>query len=149
MAADGRVSSRRLMQKMKNLSKVKLVDASFIWTEPHSKRIKMKVRNLTLWYLLTSNLIKHDDASCIVSATTHFLSLLFMPISLRRSLSVFSHQVTIQKQVQAGAVLQQTFVAEFVVEDHHCDSCTRAAANPDQWTAVVQVKQWCCENCFM
>ena len=31
-------------QKMKNLSKVKLVDASFIWTEPHSKRIKMKVR---------------------------------------------------------------------------------------------------------
>ena len=48
-------------------------------------------------------------------------------------------QVTIQKEVQAGAVLQQVFVAEFVVEDHFCDSCTRVAANPDQWVAVVQV----------
>ena len=49
-------------------------------------------------------------------------------------------QVTIQKEVQAGAVLQQVFVAEFVVEDHFCDSCTRVAANPDQWVAVVQVR---------
>ena len=50
-------------------------------------------------------------------------------------------QVTLQKEVQAGAVLQQVFVAEFVVEDHFCDSCTRVAANPDQWVAVVQVSR--------
>lgn len=30
-------------QRIKNLSKVRLVDASFIWTEPHSKRLKVKV----------------------------------------------------------------------------------------------------------
>ncbi|CAI5503965.1 unnamed protein product [Closterium sp. Naga37s-1] len=79
------------LKRMKNLNKVKLVDASFIWTEPHSKRIKIKV--------------------------------------------------TIQKEVLSGAVLQQTFVTEYVVEDHMCDACTRSAANPDQWVAVVQLRQ--------
>ena len=33
------------LQKIKGLNKeVKLVDASFIWTEPHSKRIKVSRR---------------------------------------------------------------------------------------------------------
>ncbi|CAI5987054.1 unnamed protein product [Closterium sp. NIES-64] len=41
----------------------------------------------------------------------------------------------------SGAVLQQTFVTEYVVEDHMCDACTRSAANPDQWVAVVQLRQ--------
>ena len=31
------------LKKVKGLSKVKLVDAGFIWTEPHSRRLKMKV----------------------------------------------------------------------------------------------------------
>ena len=31
------------VKKVKGLSKVKLVDAGFIWTEPHSRRLKMKV----------------------------------------------------------------------------------------------------------
>eukprot|EP00271_Cylindrocystis_brebissonii_P020407 TRINITY_DN6737_c1_g1_i1.p1 TRINITY_DN6737_c1_g1~~TRINITY_DN6737_c1_g1_i1.p1 ORF type:complete len:549 (+),score=117.80 TRINITY_DN6737_c1_g1_i1:510-2156(+) len=79
------------LKRMKNLSKVKLVDASFVWTEPHSKRIKVKL--------------------------------------------------TIQKDVLNGAILQQSFVAEYVVEDHMCDQCSRAAANPDQWIACVQVRQ--------
>eukprot|EP00850_Spirogloea_muscicola_P016745 SM000138S00052 [mRNA] locus=s138:279441:282508:- [translate_table: standard] len=70
---------------------VKLVDAGFVWTEPHSKRLKVKL--------------------------------------------------TIQKEVFNGAILQQSFVVEYVVEDHMCDSCARAAANPDQWVAVVQVRQ--------
>lgn len=30
-----------LLRKMKGLSKVRLVDAKFLWTEPHSRRIKM------------------------------------------------------------------------------------------------------------
>jgi len=41
------LESRELMaiclKKLKGLAKVKLVDASFIWTEPHSKRIKLKL----------------------------------------------------------------------------------------------------------
>lgn len=31
------------LKKIPGLSKVKLVDASFVWTEPHSKRIKLKL----------------------------------------------------------------------------------------------------------
>ena len=41
------LESRELMalclKKLKNLSKVKLIDANFVWTEPHSKRIKVCV----------------------------------------------------------------------------------------------------------
>lgn len=79
------------LKRIKNLSKLKLVDAGFIWTEPHSKRLKVKI--------------------------------------------------TVQKEVFNGAILQQTFVAEYTVEDHMCDACARVAANPDQWIAVVQVRQ--------
>lgn len=31
------------LKKLKGLSRVKLVDASFVWTEPHSKRLKVKL----------------------------------------------------------------------------------------------------------
>lgn len=31
------------LKKLKGLNKVKLVDAAFIWTEPHSRRIKIKI----------------------------------------------------------------------------------------------------------
>uniref|UniRef100_A0A914S8T1 60S ribosomal export protein NMD3 n=1 Tax=Parascaris equorum TaxID=6256 RepID=A0A914S8T1_PAREQ len=47
--------------------RVRLTDASFIWTEPHSKRIKVKL--------------------------------------------------TIQKEIMSGAVLQQTFVVEFIIQN--------------------------------
>mmetsp|Transcript_61968 Transcript_61968/g.146760 ORF Transcript_61968/g.146760 Transcript_61968/m.146760 type:complete len:225 (+) Transcript_61968:193-867(+) len=32
-----------LIKRLRGLNKVKLVDASFIWTEPHSKRLKIKL----------------------------------------------------------------------------------------------------------
>jgi nonsense-mediated mRNA decay protein 3 len=31
------------LKRLKGLSKVHLVDAGFVWTEPHSKRIKVKL----------------------------------------------------------------------------------------------------------
>ncbi|KAI5785504.1 NMD3 family-domain-containing protein [Peziza echinospora] len=31
------------LRKLKGLSKVRIIDASFIWTEPHSKRLKVKI----------------------------------------------------------------------------------------------------------
>ena len=68
---------------------MKLVDAGFIWTEPHSKRLKLKL--------------------------------------------------TVQAEVFNGAILQQTFVVDFVVEDNMCLDCTKHAANPNQWVAVAQV----------
>ena len=79
------------LKRIRGLSKVKLVDAGFVWTEPHSRRLKTKL--------------------------------------------------TVQKEVYNGTILQQSFVVEFVVEGFMCEHCTRAAGNPNQWVAVVQVRQ--------
>uniref|UniRef100_A0A673B9E4 60S ribosomal export protein NMD3 n=1 Tax=Sphaeramia orbicularis TaxID=375764 RepID=A0A673B9E4_9TELE len=79
-----------LMLKEYFLVQVRLIDAGFLWTEPHSKRIKMKL--------------------------------------------------TIQKEVMNGAILQQVFVVEFVVQSQMCDDCHRVEAK-DFWKAVVQVRQ--------
>ncbi|GMK56739.1 hypothetical protein CspeluHIS016_0305790 [Cutaneotrichosporon spelunceum] len=72
------------------LQKVRLIDASFIWTEPHSRRIKLKI--------------------------------------------------TIQKEVLANTVLQQTFELTLVVHTGQCPQCTRLAAK-NTWKASVQVRQ--------
>ncbi|MBA0733200.1 hypothetical protein Gogos_017236 [Gossypium gossypioides] len=74
-----------------DLKKVRLVNAEFIWTEPHSKRIKVKLK--------------------------------------------------VQKEVLNGAILEQSYVVEYVLQDHMCESCTRFQANPDQWVASVQLRQ--------
>jgi len=78
------------LKKLKGLNKVRLVDAAFIWTEPHSRRIKVKL--------------------------------------------------TIQKEVLNGAILQQAFVVEFVVNSQMCSDCQRAEAK-DYWKSNVQVRQ--------
>ncbi|RHN63526.1 hypothetical protein MtrunA17_Chr4g0059211 [Medicago truncatula] len=72
------------LQKNMNVNKVKLVNAEFIWTEPHSKRVKVKV--------------------------------------------------SVQKEVYNGAILQQSYLVEYVQQDHMCESCSRVQANPDQRT---------------
>ncbi|XP_061992787.1 uncharacterized protein LOC133710667 [Rosa rugosa] len=79
------------IRRVKNLNKVKLVHAEFIWTEPHSKRIKVKLK--------------------------------------------------VQKEVLNGALLEQSFVVEYVQQEHMCEPCSRAQANPDQWVASVQLRQ--------
>ncbi len=68
---------------------MKLVDAGVVWTEPHSRRLKVKL--------------------------------------------------TIQAEVMNGAILQQSFVVEYVVEPHMCMDCTRANTNSNVWTACAQV----------
>ena len=68
---------------------MKLVDAGFIWTEPHSRRLKVKV--------------------------------------------------TVQAEVFNGAILQQSFVVEYVIETHMCPDCEKQNANPNTWIAAVQV----------
>lgn len=39
-----------------------------------------------------------------------------------------------------GAILQQGFVVEYVVENHMCLDCTRANTNINHWAACVQVR---------
>lgn len=47
------------LKKLKGLNKVRLVDAGFIWTEPHSRRIKVKltiqkeVKQVTMVMMMT------------------------------------------------------------------------------------------------
>lgn len=77
------------IKRIRGMQKVKLVDAGFIWTEPHSMRLKVKL--------------------------------------------------TVQAEVMNGAILQQSFVVEFVVERHMCPACNRQNANPNSWIACVQV----------
>ncbi|VDN03510.1 unnamed protein product [Thelazia callipaeda] len=82
-----------LLKKLKPvMTKVRLTDASFVWTEPHSKRVKLKL--------------------------------------------------TVQSEVMTGAVLQQSFIVEFVIMNQMCDDCRRAEAK-DFWRACVQVRQKC------
>lgn len=80
------------VKRLKNLNKVlRLIHAEFIWTEPHSKRLKVKLK--------------------------------------------------VQKEVLNGAVLEQSYIVEYVVQDQMCESCSRVQANPDQWVAAVQLRQ--------
>lgn len=78
------------LKKIKSLATVTLIDASFIWTEPHSRRLKVKL--------------------------------------------------TIQKEVIGGALLEQTFVVEYVVNRNMCEACHRIEAK-DFWNAITQVRQ--------
>ncbi|KAM3283395.1 60S ribosomal export protein NMD3 [Capsicum chacoense] len=79
------------IKRLKNLNKVKLVHAEFIWTEPHSKRIKVRLK--------------------------------------------------VQKEVLNGAVLEQSYIVEYVVQDQMCELCSKLQVNPDQWVAAVQLRQ--------
>ena len=69
---------------------VRLVDAGWIWTEPHSMRLKVRL--------------------------------------------------TVQKEVQAGTILQQSFTVVFVVRNQQCLEC-QAEFRQGSWKAVVQVRQ--------
>ncbi|WOL18574.1 60S ribosomal export protein NMD3 [Canna indica] len=73
------------------LRRLRLVHAEFIWTEPHSKRLRLRAK--------------------------------------------------VQAEVIHGAILEQSHVVELTIHDRLCDSCTRVQANPDQWTAAVQLRQ--------
>lgn len=81
----------KVAHRLSYSAQVKLVDAGFIWTEPHSRRLKVKL--------------------------------------------------TVQAEVLNGAILQQSFVVEFVVETNMCPDCARQAANPNSWVACVQLRQ--------
>ena len=70
--------------------KVRLVDAGWIWTEPHSMRLKVRL--------------------------------------------------TVQKEVQSGTILQQSFTVVFVVRNQQCTEC-QAEFRQGSWKSLVQVRQ--------
>lgn len=70
--------------------KVHLTDASWIWTEPHSMRLKVRL--------------------------------------------------TVQREVQVGTILQQSFTVEFIVRNQQCSEC-QAEFRQGSWKSLVQVRQ--------
>ena len=40
-----------------------------------------------------------------------------------------------------GAILQQSFVVDYIVENNMCPDCNRANANPNSWNASLQLRQ--------
>eukprot|EP00967_Tisochrysis_lutea_P085792 scaffold120598_cov25-Tisochrysis_lutea.AAC.3 len=54
-----------------------------------------------------------------------------------------------QAEVFNGAILQQSFVVDFVVENHMCPDCNRFNANPNSWTACAQVRVTLGQNIFV
>ena len=53
----------------------------------------------------------------------------------------FKVRLRVQKEVHNGAIFEQSYVVVYVVQDQLCQSCFRVHANPDQWVAVVQLRQ--------
>lgn len=53
-----------------------------------------------------------------------------------------SLQVVVQKEIDTGAVLQQTFEVEYTVGHQFCSDCHRVEAK-DFWKATLQVKYLC------
>ncbi|KAL0229774.1 hypothetical protein PCE1_003338 [Barthelona sp. PCE] len=79
-----------LLKKMRGLKSVKLIDSQFVWTEPHSKRLEIKL--------------------------------------------------TVQKEVMGSAVLEQSFLVMFVVENTQCPNCAREYTD-HTWKGLCQVRQ--------
>lgn len=95
------LESRELMSLcLKNVSglnktniggdKIMLVDAGWIWTEPHSMRLKVRL--------------------------------------------------TVQKEVQRGTIVEQSFVVVFIVRNQQCTEC-QAEFRQGSWKSLVQVRQ--------
>ncbi|XP_047056102.1 60S ribosomal export protein NMD3-like [Lolium rigidum] len=81
---------RRVQRPLPRLG-LSLTAAEFVFTEPHSKRLKLRLR--------------------------------------------------LRREVLRGVALEQDHAVEFAVHDRLCDACGRARADPDQWCAVVQLRQ--------
>lgn len=80
-----------LLKKIKGINKeVKVVDADFVYTEPHSMRLKIRL--------------------------------------------------TVQKEVYVGAILQQQFIVEYIMNNMQCPDCARSYTE-HMWNTVVQVRQ--------
>lgn len=69
---------------------MRLVNAGWVWTEPHSMRLKVRL--------------------------------------------------TVQKEVQRGTILQQSFVVTFIVRNQQCVEC-QAEFRQGSWKSLVQVRQ--------
>jgi nonsense-mediated mRNA decay protein 3 len=50
-------------------------------------------------------------------------------------------RMKLQKGFLNGAILKQSYVVEYVLQEHLCESCLSMQTNPDQWVAAVHLRQ--------
>lgn len=88
-----------LLKRIRGLGKeVRLVDAAWVWTEPHSRRLKLKLTVAKITFLFWG---------------VCFFNFFFLQV---------------QKEVFAGTILQQVFVCEFVQSNEQCKDCEQFEA---------------------
>ena len=100
------------LKKIKGLSKLKLIDASFIWSAPHPLRLQPPS-----WLALTARSARTEPHSRRVKV-----------------------KLTVQADVYSGTVLEQMAVITFVVINIQCRTCQRAET-ANTWEAAVQLRQ--------
>jgi nonsense-mediated mRNA decay protein 3 len=61
------------LRKLRGLSKVRIIDASFIWTEPHSRRVKVKIQGTILQQTFEVEYVvgNHQCPDCAKSFTAN------------------------------------------------------------------------------
>jgi len=108
------------VKKVKGLNKVKLVDAGFLWTEPHSRRLKVKVT------------IQKEVLNGAILQQTFVVE-----VRTRRVGAAAGNEAAHGLYSALSAFL--TPRAQYVVEPHMCEQCQRSNTNSEVWIACVQV----------
>lgn len=107
------------------LAQVKLIDAGFIWTEPHSRRLKLKLT------------IQKEVMNGAILQQTFVVDVRF-PVCALGPLTVCG-EATLGSQDVPEECFSPALLAQFVVEPHMCDQCQRSNTNSEVWIACVQV----------
>jgi hypothetical protein len=130
------------VKKVKGLGKVKLIDAGFIWTEPHSRRLKLK---LTIQAEVLNGAILQQTfvvevrslRACVCACARACVARHSEVASRRRP----PRRVCALTRVCVCACVCRC--AQFVVEPHMCEQCQRSNTNSEVWLACVQARVAC------
>jgi nonsense-mediated mRNA decay protein 3 len=111
------------LKRIKGLNKVKLVDANFLWTEPHSKRLKVK---LTVQQDLFSNTTVQQTAVIEFTIANHLCDMCTKEASGEH---VWSACVQARQKVEH----KRTFLhlEQIIVQQQLHRECTKVQEHPD------------------
>jgi nonsense-mediated mRNA decay protein 3 len=119
------------VKKVKGLGKVKLVDAGFIWTEPHSRRLKLK---LTVQAEVLNGAILQQ--TFVVEVRARARCARGAAFGLRERARAWAAAAS----DACGVRCADAPGPQFVVEPHMCEQCQRSNTNSEVWLACVQAR---------
>lgn len=127
------------LKQVRGLNKVRLIDAHFLWTEPHSKRLRIKLTvQKEVYFPFLMKLLCLRLTSVITNFTRIIFMFLYLPLIL--SLYFFFFFLIGFRKVYPGLILQQSFEIEFVVVWTQSPEVA-ASFTAHTWKAAVQVRQ--------